>query len=200
MIRTRKSERRLPRSARHGAALGLALVALLCVVIPASAQQTPQAAPATQPEQAAPSEPAPSAAAQASRQGGLFGTIGRWIDRSLARVSTAWKGKSEASPEDARKSAGVGLLPNAKIVSGRERCETAANGAPDCRGAIEALQQRTCGGQQPRRPIGGKMSGSSVDFRGAADDRRVPDGILCSARVVPVTASKKISKQKSGKV
>jgi len=139
MIRTRKSERRLPRSARHGAALGLALVALLCVVIPASAQQTPQAAPATQPEQAAPSEPAPSAAAQASRPGGLFGTIGRWIDRSLARVSTAWKGKSEASPEDARKSAGVGLLPNAKIVSGRERCETAANGAPDCRGAIEAL-------------------------------------------------------------
>ena len=33
----------------------------------------------------------------------------------------------------------AGLLPNTKIVSGRERCETAANGAPDCSVAAEAL-------------------------------------------------------------
>ena len=70
---------------------------------------------------------------------GLLGAIGRWIDGSVANVNTIWKGKSQASPGEAQKSTGIDLLPRTKIVSGRERCETAANGAPDCRGAIEAL-------------------------------------------------------------
>jgi hypothetical protein len=69
----------------------------------------------------------------------LFATIGRWIDGSIARVNGMWKGKSEILSGETRNSAGIGLLPKTTIVSGRERCETAANGAPDCRGAVEAL-------------------------------------------------------------
>jgi hypothetical protein len=113
---------------------------LLCVVAAAGAQQMPaQEAPAAQSEQAPPSETVPPALPQAPERGGFFGTIGRWIDGSVARVNTVWKGKSQASPGEAKNATGIGFLPKAKIVSGRERCETAANGAPDCRGAIEAL-------------------------------------------------------------
>jgi hypothetical protein len=127
-------------AARRGAGLGLALGVLLCVVAAARAQQTPtQAGPAAQSEQAAPSETAPPAPPQAPRQDGFLGTIGRWIDGSVARVNTVWNGKPQASPAEAQKRTGISLLPKTKIVSGRERCETAANGAPDCRGAIEAL-------------------------------------------------------------
>lgn len=127
-------------AARFGAGLGLALGVLLCLVATASAQQMPtQAAPAAQSEQAAPSETAPPAPPQPPRQAGFFGTIGRWIDGSVASVTTVWKGKPQAPPDEAQKRTGISLLPKNKIVSGRERCETAANGAPDCRGAIEAL-------------------------------------------------------------
>lgn len=127
-------------AARRGAGLGLALGALLCVVAAARAQQIPtQPDPAAQSEQAAPSETVPAAPPQAPRQDGFFGTIGRWIDGSVASVTTVWKGKPQAPPGEAQKRTGISLLPKNKIVSGRERCETAANGAPDCRAAIEAL-------------------------------------------------------------
>ena len=141
MIASAQSERAAPQHwTRHGAGPVLALGVLLCVVATARAQQMPtQAGPAAQSEQAAPSETAPPAPPQAPRQDGLLGTIGRWIDGSVANVNTIWKGKSEVPPGEAQKSTGIDLLPRTKIVSGRERCETAANGAPDCRGAIEAL-------------------------------------------------------------
>jgi hypothetical protein len=143
MVANAESEaRRMPRSARRGAGPGLALAIVICLAVTARAQQPPAAetAPAAQsPDIAAPQTAASAAAPRPVQKDGLFGTIGRWIDRSLAGVDTAWKGKSEASPEETRNGAGIGLLPNAKIVSGREHCETAANGAPDCRAAVEAL-------------------------------------------------------------
>jgi hypothetical protein len=127
-------------AARFGAGLGLAFGVLLCLVAAARAQQMPtEASPAAQSEQAAPSETAPPAPPQPPRQDGFFGMIGRWIDGSVARVNTVWKGKSQVPPGETQKRTGIALLPKTKIVSGRERCETAANGAPDCRGAIEAL-------------------------------------------------------------
>jgi len=137
MIASAQSERAAPQQwTRHGAGPVLALGVLLCVVAAARAQQMPtQAGPAAQSEQAAPSETAP----QAPRQDGLLGTIGRWIDGSVARVGTVWRGKLEALQDERHKNIVIELLPKTKIVSGRERCETAANGAPDCRGAVEAL-------------------------------------------------------------
>jgi hypothetical protein len=127
-------------AARHGVGLGLALGVLLFVAATARAQQTPtEAGPAAQSEQAVPSETPPPVPPQAPRQDGFFGSIGRWIDGSIARVNPARKGKSETSPREARNTGGIGFLRKTKIVSGRERCETAANGAPDCRGATEAL-------------------------------------------------------------
>jgi uncharacterized membrane protein len=44
-------------------------------------------------------------------------------------------------------------MPGSRIVSGRERCGTAANGAPDCRAAAETMCKAK-----------GFESGSSIDF------------------------------------
>ena len=135
------AERKQPaQAARHGVGLGLALGVVLFAAATARAQPTPtQADPAAQLEQAAPSETPPPVPPQAPRQDGFFGSIGRWIDGSIARVNPAPKGTSETAPGEAKKPGGIGFLRKTKIVSGRERCETAANGAPDCRSATEAL-------------------------------------------------------------
>jgi hypothetical protein len=140
MIASAQSERPASRSARHGAGLGLVVGLLLCVAATASAQQKPtEETPGTpSPQAVVPETAAPATPPQPPRPDGPFGTIGRWIDGSIARVNRVWKGKPE-SPSDARNTAGIALLPKTRIVSGRERCETAANGAPDCRGAVEAL-------------------------------------------------------------
>jgi hypothetical protein len=136
------SERSRSRSARPGARSILALGLLLCLTAAASAQQKPTEEPRpAQSEQAAasPPETTASAPAQPPRADGLFGTIGRWIDGSIASVNRAWKGKSENAPSEAREGAGIGMLPNMKIVSGHERCDIGANGAPDCSRAVETL-------------------------------------------------------------
>ena len=115
------------RVARRGSALA---VVLCCFAWAAAA------------EQPAPPEPAGSQAASEPAtapdgHSGLLGAIGQWIDRSIDSVSAGWRDKSEAAA--ARKNAMLGLLPKNKIVSGFEPCDTAPNGAPDCRGAIESL-------------------------------------------------------------
>jgi hypothetical protein len=139
MTASAQSERKAPQSARCGPAKRLALGVLLCLVVTARAQQpATEPAPAAPPQQTAPSETAVSTP-QPPGQAGFFGKIGRWIDRSLPGANTIWKRKSDTSSAEERNSLQIGLLPKAKIISGRERCETAANGAADCRGAIEAL-------------------------------------------------------------
>jgi hypothetical protein len=128
-----------PTIARHRAGLGLILAAMLwCCIWAAAAEQPAPSEPASAAaSQAAPSEPAAAPASQPDGHPGLFGAIGHWIDRSIDRVSASFGGKSEAG--ETRKNAMIGLLPKTKIVSGFALCETAPNGAPDCRGAIENL-------------------------------------------------------------
>jgi hypothetical protein len=121
----------------RGAGRALATGALLCLVSAAAAQQPTDAGPATPSQQSAPGQIA--AAATPAPEAGFFGPIGHWVGRSLARAGAIWKGEPEASSGDARESAFVGLWSKTRVVSGRERCQTAANGAPDCRTAIEAL-------------------------------------------------------------
>lgn len=70
------------------------------------------------------------------------------------------KGAAEAGKNaaEATKSAmeQVAKLPTARVVQGRERCELAANGAPDCQAAADALCKRQ-----------GFNSGKSMDFTSA---------------------------------
>ena len=61
---------------------------------------------------------------------------------------------------DATRSAmdAVAKLPTARIISGRERCADAPNGAPDCLAAAEALCRKH-----------GFASGKSMDFTSAEE-------------------------------
>jgi hypothetical protein len=54
-----------------------------------------------------------------------FADVGRWLEQALPTLG--------ASPPALVPS------PNTRIISGHQRCETAANGAPDCQSASEAL-------------------------------------------------------------
>jgi hypothetical protein len=120
-------------TAHRGARPGLPLAVVLCCLAWAAAAEQP----------APPAGDSPPASSQAAApvspdsRPGLFGAIGQWIDHSIGRVGAGLRDKSDAG--EARKNAMLGLLPKSKIVSGFEPCETAPNGAPDCRGAIESL-------------------------------------------------------------
>jgi hypothetical protein len=138
MIASARSGR--PPSMQGAAAVGPMLAVLLCVAGAARAQQpTTEVAPPAQTQQAVPADATSPAAPHGPRRDGFFQAFGRWLDGSFAGVYTPWRGRSQASPSDAQKGTEIDLLSKTKIVSGRERCETAANGAPDCHGAIEAL-------------------------------------------------------------
>jgi hypothetical protein len=126
---------------RGGAAAGLAIAALLCLIVGAASQQptSPPSALTVERQQQPPADAiaGPEAPPERTAKGGVFEAIGRWIGRPLAGIKGWWKVKSESASEQTNGPGG--LLPNANIVSGRERCEIAANGAPDCRRAIETL-------------------------------------------------------------
>jgi hypothetical protein len=74
-----------------------------------------------------------------------------------AGKNAAEMGKNAA---EATKSAmdAVTKLPTARMMSGRERCATAANGAPDCLAAAEALCRKH-----------GFVTGKSMDFTSAEE-------------------------------
>src|SRR5262249_21032660 len=54
-------------------------------------------------------------------------------------------------------------LPNARMVTVRERCAVAQNGAPDCQGGgrCRLPRQGIPDRQKPRHPVGAQMPGAS---------------------------------------
>jgi hypothetical protein len=119
-----------------------------------AAPQPPTAEPtATQPTTA----PPPSA----SYQPGFIDAFGRFIGESASKLNSRLKstnetlgdlssqttgaakdaaeGAAQAAVGTAKQAAGAIVgLPSQHIVTGRERCAAAANGAPDCRAAADA--------------------------------------------------------------
>jgi hypothetical protein len=97
-----------------------------------------------EPQPAAPPEPAP---ADPSYKPGFIDAIGRWFEEGRAKFDSRLKDANDKMLElhnkaqnDAKEAAGaIVLWPNVRVMSGRERCEVAANGAPDCRTAATAL-------------------------------------------------------------
>ena len=126
---------------RGCAAAGLVIAALLCLNAGAASQQpTPPPSASTVEQEEQPRADAIAGARappEPTAKRGVFEAIGRWIGSPLAGIKGWWNVKSESASEETKTPGG--LLPNANIVSGRERCEIAANGAPDCRRAIETL-------------------------------------------------------------
>jgi len=119
----------------------------------------------------APTPPAPPPA----ENPGFVGVLGNWMQQGMTSMSTgidamfgAAKGAADAASTMAKGAAGVAkgaadaavdtaagvtMLPVPGVASGHEQCLLAANGAPDCRVAAEALCRAR-----------GFATGTSVDF------------------------------------
>lgn len=95
-----------------------------------------------------------SPAAPAPAQPGFFANVGGWLDQQAAGARAAWSGMgahlrnfrrqagvaAQTSADKAQQAAGaMGKLSSARVVTGYERCGVAANGAPDCQPAVNAL-------------------------------------------------------------
>lgn len=111
--------------------LGAAFLLLAAPYAPAQTAEPPAAEP-----------PAPRSNLL-SGPSDVFGSIGRFIDRSITSVGVGVKGAGEAlggATAAATDAAGtISRLPGTNIVKGWERCALAPNGAPDCEVASLAL-------------------------------------------------------------
>jgi hypothetical protein len=145
-------------------------------------------APAPLMAQAASPPVAPAPAPEPKQ--GVFESIGRWFDQGATNFRDHWdgakrrmddlgdeaatnsrnltKGAADATKgaADATKGAvdAMTRLPTARMMSGREKCVVAPNGAPDCLAAAEQLCKKH-----------GYASGKSMDFTSAEE---------CPARVL----------------
>jgi hypothetical protein len=129
--------------------LGLAALAVLVLVAVAPAQDVPNSdapspvAPTAPPDAAPPAAPAPNPAFRP----GFVHAFGRWLEEGASRLKSGVQGAQEklgsfgSKARDAAKEAtgAITTLPGARMVSGRERCALASNGAPDCPTAAKAL-------------------------------------------------------------
>jgi hypothetical protein len=96
---------------------------------------------------------------------GFFDAFGNWVQHGVANAGAGFGAmvgvvggqatQAAKGAADAARSAATNMtkLPATGITAGRERCILAPNGAPDCRGAAEALCRAK-----------GYVGGASVDF------------------------------------
>jgi stage V sporulation protein SpoVS len=160
------------------AALG-ALFAL-CGIVRAEESVAPNTAGMSATAVAHPANPHP----QPGMRGvdpGILDSVGRWIDWSMEDFNTRMKAAhgqfvafgeagrraTDSSPKEFTDS--LPKMPSARVIAGRERCEIAANGAPDCNTAVEAMCR-----------TGGFSTGRSLDVQAV---QKCPARIWLSGRV-----------------
>jgi hypothetical protein len=112
---------------------------------------------------------------------GIMDSVGRWIDWSMEDFNSRMKaahGQFVAFGEAGRRATdssskeftdSLPKIPSARVVSGRERCEIAPNGAPDCSTAVEAMCR-----------TGGFSTGRSLDTQAV---QKCPARIWLSGQV-----------------
>lgn len=146
------------------------------LLVPALAQEArPPAEIPSQNAGAAAANP-PLAAPNSMPGPSLVDTIGRWFDDGTTKFKSNLQGAQQSFDEfadqtrDAAKDAtdAVMGLPNARIVTVRERCAAAQNGAPDCQAAAAAA----CRGK-------GFQTGKSVDTQ---SEHKCPAQVLLKGR------------------
>jgi hypothetical protein len=138
-----------------------------------------------------PDEPADnSAPAQppaANDQPGFLGVFGRWMGHGATKLKSDMQEVKEKfdqlgkkAQEAAKDATGaVAGLPNARMVTARERCPPAQNGAPDCQTAANTI----CHGK-------GFKTGKSLDTRSEQKcparlllERRAPNANECPTEI-----------------
>ena len=158
-------------------AIARAVVAACVLGLAASAPAQELRPPGDIPSQQ-PSGPAanPSAAPDSVFQPGFVDAIGHWLNESTTRFKTDLQGTQATFDQFAKDTRGVAKdatdavmgLPNARIVTVRERCAAAQNGAPDCQAAAAAA----CRGK-------GFQTGKSVDTQ---SEHKCPAQVLLKGR------------------
>jgi hypothetical protein len=88
--------------------------------------------------------------------GGIGGQATTAAKGAADAATTVGRGAADVARGAADVAGTAARLPLSRVVSGRERCTIAPNGAPDCRGAADALCKSK-----------GFASGTSVDFENA---------------------------------
>jgi hypothetical protein len=108
----------------------------------------PSQAPGLLPSLAVPGLfPPPPLLPNLSPQPSLIETFGRWLDEGTTKFKSDMQSAQETFDKlgnqtfDAAKDATGAVigLPNARVVSARERCAPAQNGSPDCQAAADTL-------------------------------------------------------------
>jgi hypothetical protein len=163
MIENRR-KRHLGIGARRMAARGAVLCALLLAGAAGAQQQVPG------PEDLQPVPPA-AQTPDPNYRPGFLDTLNRWLGNSKSALDSQLKqtqktlgtigsdatGAAQDAAGAAQDAAGaVVALPTARIVTGRQTCAVAPNGAPNCQPAIDAL----CRGR-------GFQTGKSIEISSA---------------------------------
>lgn len=109
---------------------------------------------AAEPQAPPPATAPPPASAARGDSPGFLDAFNRWLDESAANFKSGMKGTQDTlsgfgtSASDAAKGAAKGVkdatdaiakFPSARVVTGRELCQNAPNGSPDCRAAADAI-------------------------------------------------------------
>jgi hypothetical protein len=149
----------------------------LCLVTSAPAQDVrpPGEIPSQQPGEPAANPPAAPAPDSVFRPG-FVDTIGHWLNEGTTRFKSDLQGAQATFDQlgketrDAAKDATDAIvgLPNARIVTVRERCAVAQNGAPDC----QAVAGAACRGK-------GFQTGKSLDTQ---SEHKCPAQVLLKGR------------------
>jgi hypothetical protein len=120
-------------------------------------------------------------------QPGMIETFGRWLEEGTTRFKSNMQGAQETFDKLGNQTFGVAKdatgavigLPNARVVTARERCAPAQNGSPDCQAAADAL----CRGK-------GFQSGKSLDTQSELKcpakvllERRTPSEANCPTEI-----------------
>ena len=156
-------------------ALVVACVLGLAAPTPAQDLRPPAEIPSQQPGEPAANPPAAATPNAVSRPG-FVDAIGHWLNDGTTRFKTDLQGTQATFDQfaketrDAAKDASDAVmgLPNARIVTVRERCAAAQNGAPDCQAAAAAA----CRGK-------GFQTGKSVDTQ---SEHKCPAQVLLKGR------------------
>ena len=125
----------------------LVLASLACCLVVASAQaQQPQHefhGGGTQPVPHAQAAPPEAEAPPPSSRPGFLDALGRWIGNSKEAIDSQMRNTQETLGNigsQAKDAAGsVVAIPGTRVITGRQLCPSAANGAPDCQQGVDAL-------------------------------------------------------------
>lgn len=122
-----------------------AIASLACCVflVPAQAQQQPPQGGAVPPPAQVEQSPPVEAAPPASYRPGFLDALGRFIGSSKEAIDSQMRSTQETLGtigSQAKDAAGsVAAIPGTRVITGRQLCPTAPNGAPDCQQGVDAL-------------------------------------------------------------